>query len=180
MSNPLTFLLPLRYDAVHTVLLVQSGPIDLALQAAARVRALFPACALEGLIRETDREAASGFDRVTVVRWEDRLAIVRRLRARRYDAVVVLLSNRGSDYLRMLPFLLRTGAILVFNDRLDYFPVHVTRLDALAHHLSGHASLGALLRWAMGRAIVVPLATLVLLASVARLYARAAWRRARA
>jgi len=179
MSNVFTFLLPLRYDRVRTVLLVQSGPIELAVQAAGRVRALFPDCTLEGLVREADRETASGFDRITVVRWEDRLAIIRRLRARRYDVVVVLLGGLGSDYLRMLPFLLRTRAILVFNDRLDYFPLHATRLRALAHHLSGQTSLGALLRWAAGRAVVFPLVTLVLLASVARLYARAAWRRAR-
>jgi len=180
MSNPLTFLRPLRYHAVRTVLLVQSGPVAVAHQAAARVRALFPGCVLEGLIREADREEASGFDHVTVVRWEERLAIVRRLRARRYDVVVVLLSSRGSDYLRLLPFLLRTRAILAFNDRLDYFPLHATRLGTLAHHLSGRATFWALLPWAAGRFVVFPLVTLVLVASVARLYARAAWRRARA
>jgi hypothetical protein len=181
MANPLTFLLPVRYHAVHSVALVESGPLELALQVARRVRELFPGCEIEGIVREVDLEAASGgFDRVTPVRWEDRTLILRRLRRRRYDAVVALLSSRHSHYLRLLPYLLRTRAILVFNDHLDYFPLHVTRLRALAHHLSGGHEVRAALPWLLGRLILVPLATLVLLASTARLYARAAWKRARA
>jgi hypothetical protein len=182
MSNPLTFLLPFRYDTVRNVLLVQSAPVDLALEAAARVRALFPGCHLEGVLRDSDRAAAAPgvFDRVTLVRWEDRREILRRLRHQRYDAVVILLSRRGgSDYLRLMPYLLRTRAILVFNDRLDYFPVHATRLATLAHHVTGRTSLGALTRWAVARAVLYPATLTVLLASVARLHLRAAFRRAR-
>jgi hypothetical protein len=104
---------------------------------------------------------------------------VRRLRRRRYDAVIALLSNRGSQQLRMLPYLLRTRAILVFNDNLDYFPLHATRLAALAQHLSGRRSVLGLLRWTIGRALVLPFATLFLAASVGRIYVRSALRRAR-
>ena len=181
MSNPLTFLLPLCYDTVHSVLLVQSGPIDLALQVAGRLRGILPGCEIEGLIGEGDRDAAAGreLDSVTTVRWEDRLDVVRRLRRQRYDAVVMLLSRRGSDYLRMLPILLRTRVILAFNDHLDYFPLHVSRLATLSHHLSGRGGVGGTLRWAVGRVIVLPFATLFLVAAVGRLYARTAWRRSR-
>ena len=113
-----------------------------------------------------------------VVRWEDRLEVVRQLRTQRYDAVVVPASYRGSDYLRMLALLLRTRAILVFNDHLNWFPLHVMRPGSLAHHVSGRPSAAALARWIASRMLLVPLATIVLLASVARLELRA-WRRAR-
>jgi hypothetical protein len=181
MAGPLTFLLPPRYDRARAVLLVQSAAIELALEVAARLRSMFPDCELDGLVGEADREAAArgSFHRVLTVRWEDRFEVVRSLRRRRYDIVVVLLSKRGSDYLRMLPFLLRTRSILVFNDHLDHFPLHATRLGALAHHLSGRHSIAALLLWTVARAVLLPFATLVLVASVLRLYARAAWRNRR-
>jgi len=181
MASPLTFLLPLRYDRVQRVLLVQSGPIDLAIEVARRLRTLFPGCQLEGVVREGDHGAvaAGDFDTLTLVRWEERGRVVRELRRQRYDAVVALASGRGSQALRLLPYLLRTRTILLFNDHLDYFPLHVSRFTTLAHHVSGGGSVGALLRWAAGRILVLPFATLVLLASLARLYARAGWRRTR-
>jgi len=117
---------------------------------------------------------------VTLVRWQDRREILRRLRRQRYDVVVILLSRRGgSDYLRLMPYLLRTQAILVFNDRLDYFPLHATRLATLAYHVTGRTSLASLARWAAARAVLYPATLTVLLASVARLHLRAAFRRAR-
>lgn len=182
MANPLTFLVPVRYDAVRSVALVESGPIELALEVVGRVRALFPGCEIEGIVREVDHDAAAAgdFDRLTLVRWEDRFQVLRRLRRQRYDAVVALLSSGHSHYLRMLPYLMRTRAILIFNDHLDYFPLHVTRLRSLAHHLSGGAETRAALPWLLGRVILVPLAAVVLLASTARLYARATWKRLRA
>ncbi len=180
MANPLTFLLPLRYDTVRTVLLVQSGPPQLAAQVAGKLRTVFPDCEVHGVVREDDREIAgpAGFAETTVVRWEDRVDVVRRLRRRRYDAVVALLSSRGSQQLRLLPYLLRTRTILAFNDNLDYFPLHATRLASLAHHMSGRSSILGLLRWTIGRAAVVPFATLFLVASVGRIYLRSRWRRA--
>lgn len=182
MANPLTFLVPFRYDGVRRVLLVQSGPINLALEVAERLSALFSHCEIDALVREEDCDAArvGRFARVTAVRWEDRFEMVRRLRRQRYDAVVALASSRGSDYLRLIPFLLRTRVIFVFNDRLDYFPLHVTRLAALAHHLSGQGSVGALVAWTLWRAALLPLVTVVLVGSAARLYLRAAWRRSHA
>ena len=179
MANPLTFLLPLRYNAMGTVLVVQSGPVELALEVATRLRALFPGCKVEGLIRENDVDAVRPevFDRIVPVRWEDRIQVVRQLRARRFDAVAVLLSGQGSRSFLLLPYLLRTGAILMFNDHLDYFPLKLGRLSSLAQHVSGTGSAGALVRWAIGRMIIVPAATVLLLASTARIYWRAARRR---
>ena len=181
MSNPFTFLRPLRHDAVQRVLLVQSGPIDLARAAAARLRTVFPGCTLTGVIREADRDAvgAAELDEIVEARWEERWEIVRRLRQQPFDVVVTLASARDGQSLRLLPYLLRTRGILVFNDHLDYFPLHLGRLPALAQHLSGRGSVGGLAVWLAGRAVLVPLATLVLLGSAARRYARAAWRRRR-
>ena len=181
MANPLTFVRPFRHHAIRSVLLVQSAPIDLALRVAARVRATFPGCEIEAVVREDDRDAVAdaGFERVFVVRWEDRLEVIRRLRERRYDTVVVIMSHRGSDYLRILPYLLRTRSILAFNDHLDSFPLHVRRVATLAMHVSGRASVAALVSGAASRIILGSVATLVLVASVLRIEARAAWRRAR-
>ena len=178
MASLLTLLRPFRHEAVHSVLLLESAPIELTLRVAERLRALFPAT-VDLVVREDDREALGGqvFQRVMVVRWEDRLDVVRQLRQRRYDAVVVPTSYRGSDYLRVLPALLRTRWILVFNDHLDYFPLHATRLRALAQHLSGHDSVRALVRWAAARAVTLPIVIALLLGSVARLELRALRRR---
>jgi hypothetical protein len=179
MANPLTFLLPLRYNAMGTILVVQSGPIELAVQVVPRLRALFPGCKVEGLIRDNDLPAVSDghFDRVIPVRWEDRVQVVRQLRERRFDGVAVLLSSSGSRAFRLLPYLLRTNAILMFNDHLDYFPLKLARLSSLAQHVSGSGSVGALVRWTLGRALVRPAATVLLLASTARIQLRAARRR---
>jgi hypothetical protein len=179
MANPLTFLLPFRYHAMGTILVVQSGPIELALEVAARLRTLFPGCKVEGVIRDNDVDAvgATDFDRVTVVRWEERIQVVRHLRERRFDAVAVLASGSGSRAFMLLPYVLRTGAILMFNDHLDYFPLKLGRLSSLAQHVSGRDSVGALVRWMVGRAIIVPAAMLFLLGSTVGIYARAARRR---
>jgi hypothetical protein len=157
MANPLTFLLPFRYHAMGTILVVQSGPVELALGVADRLRVLFPGCKVEGLIREADADAigAATFDRMTIVRWEDRIQVVRQLRERRFDAVAVLSSGSGNRAFMLLPYVLRTGSILMFNNHLDYFPLKLGRLSSLAQHVSGRGSVGALLRWVLGRAIIV-------------------------
>lgn len=180
MANPLTFLLPFRYNAMGSLLVIQSCSIDLAREVAGRLRALFPGCKIEGLIRDNDLGAVApgDFDRVTAVRWEDRIQLVRDLRTRRFDAVVVLLSGSGSRSFLMIPYLLRTGAILMFNDHLDYFPLKLGRLTSLAQHVSGaQGGAGAVAKWALGRAFIVPAATLLLVASTARIYLRARRRR---
>jgi hypothetical protein len=179
MANPLTFILPFRYHAMGTILVVQSGPLELAVEVATRLRTLFPGCKVEGLIRDNDVDgvAAGIFDQITVVRWEDRFAVVRQLRERRFDAVAVLLSGEGSRSFLLLPYLLRTGSILMFNDHHDYFPLKLGRLSSLAQHVSGHGSIGSLVRWALGRLVVVPAAAVFLLGSTARIYVRAARRR---
>ncbi len=181
MANPLTFLLPFRYDTVRTVLVVQSGPVELALQVAARVRTLFPGCKVEGLIRDNDAPAVGPdvFDRLTIVRWEDRIAMVRDLRDRRFDAVAMLLSATGSRSFMMVPYLLKTRSILMFNDHLDYFPLKVGRMSSLAQHVSGRGSVGSLVRWGLGRLVIVPAAYVFLVASTARIQWRAAQRRRR-
>ena len=175
MANPLTFLLPFRYDAVRTLLVVQSGPVELALDVAARVRTLFPGCKVEGLIRDNDAGAVGPdvFDRLTIVRWEDRIAMVRQLRERRFDAVAMLLSATGSRSFQLLPYLLRTRAVLMFNDHLDYFPLTVGRVSSLAQHVSGRGTIGSLVRWGLGRLVVVPAAFVFLLFSTARINLRA-------
>jgi hypothetical protein len=179
MANPLTFLRPFRYDATSSVLVVQTGPVELALEVATRIRTLFPGCKVEGLVRDNDVAAVTPdvFDRLTVVRWEERIQIVRELRARRFDAVAMLASGQGSRSFQLLPYLLRTGAILVFNDHLDYFPLKLGRLSSLAQHVSGRGTVGALVRWALGRLVVVPAAFVFLLWSTARIELRARRRR---
>ncbi len=181
MANPLTFLRPFHLAQARSILLVQSGPIDLALQVADRVRAMLPECDLDAVVREDDRDvaASAGFTRVVPVRWEDRVDVVRALRRRRYDTVIVLLSHRGSDYLRILPYLLRTRSIWAFNDNLDSFALHVTRVATLGLHVSGRNTVWGLARWLAARAVFGTLAFAILVTSVVRIELRALRRRAR-
>ena len=182
MANPLTFVRPFRPDQIRSILLVQSGPVGLMLRVGERLRSMAPGCEITAVVREDHREAvlAGGFDHVIVVRWEDRLDVIRTLRERRFDTVAVLMSHHGSDYLRVLPYLLRTRSVLAFNDNLDSFPVHVARAGTLVLHVSGQRSAAGLVRWAAGRTALAVVATAVLVVAVLRIEIRAAWRRARA
>jgi len=181
MANILTFVRPFRPDRIRSVLLVQSGPVDLALRVGERLHTMVPKDDITVVVREDHRDAMAGHDfgEMIVVLWEDRLDVVRALRRRRFDTVAVLMSHAGSDYLRLLPYLLRTRSILAFNDNLDFFPVHVTRLTTLALHISGQRSVGGLVRWALGRAALTCVASVLLVAATLRIHIRGRWRRAR-
>jgi hypothetical protein len=89
----------------------------------------------------------------------------------------MLLGGHASRAFRLLPYLVRTKNILLFNDSLDYFPLKWTRVRSLGHHLSGHDSIASLVRWAFGRVVLLPLAALVLLASTAWIELKALRRR---
>jgi hypothetical protein len=188
MSSPLSFLRPLRYDRVRDVLLVQT---DAGAQLAGivdKLRAIFPGCAVQVLVREADADlrdtlAVEGFD---VARWEERFELLSRLRRRRFDAVVLQLGSGGSSELRMLPYLARARYLIAFNDTLDYFPINIFRLTALAHHFAltqGEAGIARSLLWLLRRTVtscVLAVAGgVVLLVSVGRLYVRGWWRRRR-
>ena len=138
MSSPLTFLRPLRYDRVRDVLLVQTGSCVCLPGIVARLREIFPACSLQVLVREADGELAGSLDaeRVEVARWEERFDLLSRLRRKRFDLVVLQLGSGAGSELRLLPFLLRARYLIAFNDALDYFPINVFRLTALAHHFA--------------------------------------------
>ena len=186
MSNPLTFLLPLPYHRVRRVLLVQTGEGERLGALVDRIREVFPGTEVEVLLREAEagRRAELAADRVEVARYEERFALVRRLRSQRFDVVALQIGegDGGSGELRRLPFLLRCRAIIAFNDRLDYLPLNVFRLADVAHHFglagpgSGEASIpGALVRL-VGELALRGLATVHLLASVARIRLGAALR----
>lgn len=188
MSSPLTFLRPLRYDRVRDVLLVQTAEATPLAGIVARLRETFPGSSLQVLVREADAELARELDveSVEVARWEERFDLLSRLRRRRFDAVVLQLGGNATTELRLLPYLARTRYLIAFNDRLDYFPLNVFRLTALAHHLSlgdGEAGLGRSLFWVLRRALATAVLAVggffYLLISVAWLHLRG-WRRRRA
>src|SRR5262245_8743316 len=176
MSNPLTFLLPVPYDRVRRALVVQTEDGAQIPDIVRRVREIFPGTSVEALLREADagRRNEIGADHVRIARWEDRLTLIRSLREHRFDVVAYQLGDGGSHgELRRLPFLLRCRSIIAFNPRLDYFPLNVFRLADVAHHF-GYAEspeAGASITGTVGRliveAVVRPLTTLYLLASVA-------------
>lgn len=190
MSSLLTFLRPLRYDRVRDVLLVQTESGVQLPGIVARLREIFPACNLRVLVREADAALAGSLEaeHVEVARWEERFDLLSRLRRRRFDAVVLQLGSRSGarSELRLLPFLVRARYVVAFNDALDYFPVNVFRLTALAHHFAlvpGESGVlrslfwmarGALLAAVLGAAGMVHL-----LLSVGWLHARGWWRRRR-
>lgn len=189
MSSPLSFLRPLRYDRVRDVLLVQTDPdADLA-GIVARLRQLFPGCSVQVLVREADvaRGRDLAVENLEVARWEERFELLSRLRRRRFDAAVLQLGGRsGSNELRLLPYLVRARYLIAFNDRLDYFPLNVFRLTALAQHLSlaqGEVGAADAMLWMARRAVVSAVANVAglfyLVASVGWLHARGWLRRQR-
>ncbi len=181
MANPLALVRPIDYTSVHHVLVVQTGTLETALGVAATLHGAFPRARIDGVIRDDDvTQVAPGvFTRITAVRWEDRLRILRTLRADRYDVIAVVLSSAGSRAFRLLPYLLRTRHFFLFNEHLDHFPLKWWRLPSLAQHLSGQASIGALARWGLARVVATPLALVFLLLTTARIELRALLRRAR-
>jgi len=187
MSSPLTFLRPLRYDRVRDVLLVQTGNAALLEGIAGELRRLFPGGSIKLLVREADAALARALpvDDVEVARWEGRFELLGRLRRRRVDAVVLQLGGTTTE-LRLLPFLLRTRYLIAFNDRLDYFPLNVFRLTALAHHFSlaeGEVGVGRSLLWMLRRAVLTAVLGVVgfvhLLVSVGWIHLRGRLRRRR-
>lgn len=179
MAGILTFIRPFRYDFVSNILVVQSGPVDLTLNVVDHLRTLFVKSTIEGVVCEENRELLTGneFDRLTIIRWEERFEALRHLRRNRYDVVAVLYGHLGSYNLKLLPYLLRTRSILVFNENIDYFPLNIWRLSALSQHVSGSTSAISLLFWVFWRVVLTPLAAMFLLGSVVRLYSHAALRR---
>jgi hypothetical protein len=179
MANILTFLRPFRYDGVSKILVVQSGPLKLVLDSVEVLRSLFAKSTIEGVICEENHGFLTGkeFDQCTIVRWEERFEALKRLRQNHYDVVVVLYSQLGSFNLKLLPYLLRTKSILVFNQNIDYFPLNIWHLSALSQQISGSKSATGLLFWALWRVILTPMAAVFLIGSVARLYSRATFKR---
>jgi len=188
MSSPLSFLRPLRYDRVREVLLVQTGAgVDLP-GIVARVREIFPGCTIQVLVREADSAlgAALEVERFEVARWEERFDLLSRLRRRRFDVVVLQLGATVGSELRLLPFLVRTRYLIAFNHALDYFPINVFRLTALAHHFSlvqgeggGMRSLYWLVRGAVLAAVLRVASLTYLAVAVGRIHVRGWWRRRR-
>lgn len=181
MANPLCLIRPVNYVGLRRLLVMQTGSIETAIGVATKLHADFPYARIDGVVRDDDagKVPAGTFEHVTTVRWEDRVGILRTLRAERYDVIAFVLSNTGSRAFRTLPYLLRTGNFFLFNEHLDYFPLKWSRLPSLAQHVSGQASIGALVRWGFERVIVTPLAALFLLGTTARIEARALVRRMR-
>lgn len=178
MSNPLTFLLPLPYHRVRRALVVQTGDGARIGDVVRRVRETFPGASVEVLLREADaaRRTEIAADEVRIARYEERLTLVRALRRQRFDVIAYQLDDgtaRGE--LRRLPFLLRCRSIIAFNPRLDYFPLNVFRIADVAHHFgfAGKPGAGSSVARTLARvafeAVVRPLVTLYLLASVARI-----------
>jgi hypothetical protein len=184
MSSPLSFLRPLRYDRVRTVLLVQTDAGAQLPGIVVKLREIFPGAAIHVLVREADGglHETLRVEHFEVARWEERYDLLSRLRRRRFDAAVLQLG--GSSELRLLPYLVRARYLVAFNRTLDYFPINIFRLTALANHFSltqGSVlrSLFWLLRGALVSCVLGVAGLVVLLASVGRLELRGWLRRRR-
>jgi len=173
MPSLLSYVRPFRYDRVSRVAVVETGPSHLIGGVLAELRRLFPASHTTVLLREEDAGLAATLEaqEVRVVRFEERADLTRRLCGQPFDLVVMQLSRGGSQGLRSLPFVLRSNAIMAFNDSLDHFPLNVFRARDLASHF-GLASQGAGL-------VLAPVLFVYLLASTARIHVRGWWRRVR-
>jgi hypothetical protein len=130
------YLLPLRYDHVERIALVETGPGHLIQPIVERLHGLFPGAVVEVLLREEDEAIGRELGGVPfqVVRYEERADLVRDLRGRAYDLVVLQVGRGGSQGLRSLPFTLRGRTLVAFNDHLDHFPINVFRLGDVLRH----------------------------------------------
>ncbi|MBM4266252.1 MAG: hypothetical protein FJ144_06535 [Deltaproteobacteria bacterium] len=173
MPSPLAYLRRLRYGPTGSIVVVHTGATRLVSGVLKRLADLFPGARVTVLLRGEDAALATALraDEVTVVRWEERAAIVRGLRQRSFDVIVMQLSRGGAQGLRTLPFLLRGRSIVAFNDSLDHFPINVFRVGDLARHF-GVGAHGA-------GAVLTPFVFAYLLCSNAWLHVRGAWRRRR-
>ena len=97
MSTPFTFLLPLRYDRVGRVLLLQSGPAEQMTGIVERLTKLFPDCSIDAVMREADAlgQDSLGVARVEVARWEDRFELLGSTCQRGQCGTAVLLGTRS-------------------------------------------------------------------------------------
>jgi len=188
MSSPLSLLRPLRYDRVRTVLLVQTDAGAQLPGIVVKLREIFPGAAIHVLVREADGglHETMQVEHFEVARWEERYDLLSRLRRHRFDAAVLQLGGGGSSELRLLPYLVRARYLIAFNGTLDYFPINVFRLTALAHHFSltqGEGSVARSLFWlvrsALASCVLGVAGLVVLLASVGRLELRGWLRRRR-
>ena len=173
MPSLLSYVRPFRYDRVSRVVLVETGPTHLVAGVLSELRRLFPAAHRTVLLREEDAGLTERLhaDEVHVVRFEERGELVRKLRERPFDLVVMQLSRGGSLGLRSLPFTLPGNAVMAFNDSLDHFPLNVFRVRDLASHF-GLASQGV-------GVLLAPVLWVYLLGSTGWIRVRGRWRRLR-
>ncbi len=173
MPSLLSYVRPFRYDRVSRIAVVETGPSHLVSGVLGELRRLFPDARSDVLLREEDAVLGESLeaDRIYVVRYEDRPALVRSLRAETYDLVVLQLTRSGVQGLRSLPFALRGTSLMAFNDSLDHFPVNVFRVRDLASHF-GLLSRGVSL-------LLAPLVLGYLLLSTTGIRVRGWWRRLR-
>jgi hypothetical protein len=172
--TPLAFLRHVDWAGVHDVALVQTGSARQVLDIAVRLRAEFPAASIQAILDEdtTGLVAVPGLA-VEVARPGHRWELLRRLRAKRFDLVVVQLGDEPMGELGRLAFLLRARSMMAFNQNLDSFPVNVHRVATIAQHFGGDGrGGGALVGWALRRvasaAFVTPVASARLALRVAR------------
>lgn len=158
--TPLAFLRQVDWANVRNVALVQTGAARLLPEVLSRVRAEFPSASIV-VVAEEDAAgllAADGLS-IEIARPGRRLDLLKKLRERRFDLVVVQLSDEPMGELGRLAFLLRARAMLAFNQNLDWFPVNVHRIATISQHFGGDGRGGsALAFWAAKRALAVSVA----------------------
>jgi len=176
--NPVAFLRHVDWGNVRDVALVQTGPAHRLPQVLARLRAEFPSASIQAVVEE-DGAAVLPTDgiAVAVARPGRRLDLLRELRRRRFDLVVIQFDDQPMAELGRLAFLLRARSMLAFNQNLDHFPVNVHRAATISQHFGGDGRGGSALVFLLVRRFLS--ATVVSPATTAWLAAKAAWRRAR-
>lgn len=176
--TPLAFLRRIDWTNVRDVALVQTGAARALPEILSRVRAEFPSASIV-VVADEDAAALLAADGIAIeiARPGRRLDLLKKLRERRFDVVVVQLSDEPMGELGRLAFLLRARAMLAFNQNLDWFPVNVHRIATIAQHFGGDGRGGAaLVGWALKRSLLVAFARP---AATLWLAGKAGWRRLR-
>ena len=170
----LTFIRPFRYQSIRRVLVLQDGSLEPTLKITEYLRTIFPNCHIHGAICEDDvgRVPGDTFDKLAVMRWEDRFCTLQRLRTHRYDVVAALHRNQGRCSLKRMPYYLRARHILIFNENYDCFPIKLWKVPTLIEHYGGGKQIAGLLFKLLYRLMAPPAAAIYLFAAVIYLYAR--------
>ena len=155
------------------ILLIQSGPKELALAAQERLRQARPSARLTILVQRDEDFWPAEADVELLRNPGPSPAFLRLLRARRFDEVYVLWTGAGDHWkLKLLPLALAPCSAFAIDERLELLPLSPGALPGLARHFRERLDDPPRLRAEVARAWKTGLDALALPALLATFWGR--------